>query len=85
MSNDLINNLQKIKILEKLQLKENGRDFIKNPQGIPLGEFEENDDEIIIYDLRGCSLGRYSKSENITSYMNGAPIGYGNMLITLLR
>lgn len=81
-SDDLIRELQSVNILEKLS---EGRTEIRNFNNILIGEFDETDDEIIVYDLSGCPRGRYTKRDNTTRQMSGAPIGYGNTVITLLH
>jgi hypothetical protein len=60
------------------------RTLIRDVRSVPIAELEENDDEIIICDLRGCPLGKYSKRDDMTTYMNCAPISSGNTLAMLI-
>ena len=60
------------------------RTQLKTVNGMPFGELEDNGDEIIIYDMTGMSYGRYSKSRDETMTPNGIPVGFGNLLVTLL-
>ena len=58
--------------------------YITNNLNAVVAQVEETDDEIILYSVMGAMLGRYSKSNNMTTYPNGALIGYGNSLGMLI-
>jgi hypothetical protein len=82
MDDKLVRELQDIKIVEKLQ--EGNKSYLRNNLNVPIAEIEDTDDEIILYTVMGQMLGRYIKSSDMTTYPNGALVGYGNTLGMLI-
>jgi ribosomal protein L18 len=80
----LIRELQEIKIIEKLELREGNRTYIRNSLNQVIAQIDDAGDEIILYSVMGAILGKYSKSSDMTTYSNGALVGYGNLLGTLI-
>ena len=81
MDNSLIEQLQRIQIVKKLQ---ENRSFLKDARGYPIAEVDETDDQIVLYSLMGLMKGRYSKRDNMTFYPTGLSVGSGNLLGTLI-
>ena len=83
-TDDLIRELQSVKILEKLQLKE-GTTELRDIHNNLYGRLEETDDEVVVYDIGGYPLGKYIKSQDMTTTMSGAIVGYGNTVVNFLH
>lgn len=82
-NDDLIRELQNVRIFEKLQLTE-GTTELRDIHNNIYGRLEETDDEVVVYDLAGYPRGKYLKAQDITMTMSGAIVGYGNTVVNFL-
>lgn len=57
---------------------------LTDSRGYPIGQYDDKDSEILLYDMNNHYLGRYNKITNETTDVNNHFVGQGNLLGMLL-